>query len=143
MFSFSWNPAWDIGNPEIDRQHHELFLRMGNLAAAIEGGSPFAELERTLLHLGDYIESHFTMEEGLMAGSSYPGLDQHKAAHDALRRRVQALVDDYLGGRQELQMELMDFLVAWLVEHLGGEDRLLAAHLHTKTLAQAGKLQQT
>lgn len=134
MFKFSWNPAWEVGHREIDRQHRELFSRMVKLADAIEQGGEFAEMERTLLQLGDYVETHFAMEEGLMVAAGYSGLEPHRDAHDAMRERVRSLVQDYLEGRQALPMEVMDFLISWLVDHLGSEDRRMAAHLHVRSL---------
>jgi len=115
--------------PAIDRQHQELVHRMELLAAAIALGGEQEELERTLLFLGDYIEVHFKTEEDLMDAYSYPGKERHQAIHNELRAKVKALVESYLEGRQALNMEVMDFLIAWLVEHLAAEDRLLANHL--------------
>ena len=129
MSSFSWNPAWAMEVPAIDRQHRELVHRMELLATAIALGGEREELERTLLFLGDYIEVHFQTEEDLMDAYRYSGKLRHQASHDELRTRVKALVDTYLEGREALHMDVMDFLISWLVGHLAAEDRLLANHL--------------
>ena len=129
MASFFFNPEWDTGVPEIDRQHRELLRRMELLWVALKARDESAETERTLLHLGEYVELHFQAEEAIMAEAGYPGLAQHKAIHDDLRGRVEALVASYLGGLKMVPLDVMDFLTDWLSGHLSGEDRNLAVYV--------------
>jgi hemerythrin len=129
MLNFSWNPVWETGEAVIDRQHRGLFDQMGALSLALAAGGEVAATERTLLLLGEYIETHFQYEEGLMAQTAYPDRARHLAAHDAMRSRVKALVASYLDGQPLIHLEVMDFLISWLVEHLSGEDRRFALHL--------------
>ena len=129
MPDFSWNPAWETGVARIDRQHRELLDRMAKLSTAIEGGQDDAELERTLLYLGEYVEFHFHDEEELMEASGYPAMGRHKDIHNDFRLSVKALVEKYLDGHQAMQMSVMEFLLGWLVLHLSSEDRQMAEHL--------------
>lgn len=129
MSVFDWDPAWDTGVPEIDLQHRELLRQMERMMAALVAGREAAETERTLLLLGDYIETHFRTEEVLMAESGYPGLATHRAVHDGMRERVMALVATYQRNPGEVPGDVMDFLTSWLVDHITGDDLQMAAHL--------------
>jgi len=127
MPDFLWNPIWETGFPDIDRQHQELLRRMESLAMVLAGGGELLETERTLLHMGEYVEFHFQAEEALMRQFEYPGLPLHQAHHDALRSQVRSLVDAYVADHELVPMSVMDFLVGWLSDHIDKHDRAMAA----------------
>jgi hemerythrin len=129
MMPFLWNPAWDTGITAIDRQHQELLSRMGSLAEAISNGGERKEAERTLFHLSEYVETHFRSEEALMERYSYLELPKHQAIHNEMRVKVAALVESYLCDPSFVPMMVMDFLVEWLISHIGNEDRKLAEYI--------------
>ena len=121
-----WDASWSTGIEAIDRQHLELLERINRLSDALIGGGLTAEIERTLCHLGDYVEIHFNAEESIMEEAGYPELERHRIIHNDLRATVTSLAESYLGEHQALPENLMAFLSSWLVEHLAGEDRLMA-----------------
>ena len=129
MDLFSWNPEWETGYPVIDQQHMQLFQQLELLMVALAEGREVAETERTLLLLGDYIEKHFQDEETLMQLHGYPALGRHRDIHDDLRGRVEVLVATYQRDPRSIPASVMDFLLDWLKEHLGEEDRLMAEYL--------------
>ena len=124
-----WDPAWATGIEKIDHQHQELLDRINRMSDALIHGGLEAEIERTLLQLGDYVETHFRDEEALMEATGYPGLPQHRTIHNDLRATVTGLTESYFRNRQSLPTDLMGFLSSWLVEHLSAEDRLMAEHV--------------
>ncbi len=129
MTVFDWDPDWDTGVPEVDQQHRELLRQMERMMTALVEGRESPETERTLLLLGDYIETHFRTEEDLMAQSAYPLLDEHRKVHDGMRERVLALVAAYQRNPAEVPGGVMDFLTCWLVDHMIGDDQRMAVHL--------------
>jgi len=129
--TFDWDPAWDTGNPSIDRQHRQLLGQMERLARAAQGRER-GETERALMLLGEYVETHFRDEEVLMRDSEYPHLLEHRALHDDLRRQAQALVTDFMEHLRPLPEAVTVFLVGWLKGHLDGPDRRLADYLRTR-----------
>jgi hemerythrin-like metal-binding protein len=133
--ALNWDPAYETGVAEIDHQHRELLSQMDRLLEAIAGGSGVRETERTLLHLGEYIETHFSTEEVLMEISDYNGLDRHRGLHDEMRAQVASLVSTYQMNPAAVPAGVMAFLSSWLVDHLSGEDRLMAEHLRKSNQA--------
>ena len=87
------------------------------------------------LHLGDYVNTHFNDEEAVMASAGYPDLPRHRLVHDDLRATVTGLTESYLRDGGSLPADLMGFLSSWLVEHLSGEDRLMATFVRSKSQA--------
>lgn len=138
MSVFDWDPAWDTGVPEVDRQHRELLLQMERMMAALVEGREVAETERTILLLGEYIETHFATEEDLMIRSGYPGLADHRLLHEGMRLRVLDLVATYQRNPMEVPGDVMDFLTRWLVDHITGDDLRMAVHLR-EHLGPAGQ----
>lgn len=133
MQDFLWNPAWNTGVSEIDAQHHELFRRMGDLAVSLSREREQAETGKVLIYLRQYVDFHFAAEESVMAKGGYPGLDAHKAIHDAMRAQVHTLVESYLVGEGDLPGSLMDYLVSWLLDHIDKEDRVMASFLKSQS----------
>ena len=129
MSVFDWDPAWHTGVVEVDRQHRQLLSQMERLASALVEGREAAETERTILLLGDYIETHFRTEEELMARTGYPGLDEHRAIHDGMRTSVLELAMAYQRNPVEVPGNVMDFLTRWLVDHITGHDLRMAVYL--------------
>ena len=129
MSVFDWDPSWDTGVADVDHQHRELLRQMERMMTALVEGRQAAETERTILMLGDYIETHFRTEEDLMARSGYPGLAVHRAVHDGMRAQVIALAATYQRNPAEVPGDVMDFLTSWLVDHMTGEDLKMALHL--------------
>ncbi len=83
----------------------------------------------TLHFLADYAESHFRMEEALMARSGYPGTDTHRALHDELRADVARMVEAHRTDPASVSEEMPTFLSDWLISHIGEQDRALVRHL--------------
>jgi hemerythrin-like metal-binding protein len=129
MIVFHWNPAWETGIERIDHQHRYLLKQMNGLIDAIYEQNPQGQLSSMLNLLSAYVDLHFREEEAEMEATGYGGLAAHRAIHDGMRRRVADLVIDCQRDEKVLTEAVLEFLVDWLINHIGGEDRLLAEHL--------------
>ena len=133
MHELIWNSDWDTGHPLVDQQHHELFALAQALFKALHHGQE-ADQQRMLAFLTSYVEMHFASEEQAMLQAGYPALAHHRGIHDAMRARVAALE----GG--EITDGVLDFIVDWLITHINGEDRAMAAYLCTRTQSGGSRL---
>ena len=124
-----WNPDWVTGVDAIDSDHMEMLSRLETLVASVVAGVSAAEIEKTMVTLAQYIDGHFRREEQLMEQTSYPGLADHRAAHDALRNRFAFSIQHRAADSPSLTWELVDFLSYWLARHLDTHDRTMAVHL--------------
>ena len=129
MSYFDWNPSWITGIPVIDQQHMGLVAEVDRFFYAIRDGQEQDALDRILIHLSEYVESHFRTEEGLMVETGYPDFPSHKAAHEALWAKVKGLVEAHLREAPAMTPEVIEYLKDWLVDHLYTADRVMAAHL--------------
>ena len=132
-----WNPKWETGYSQIDEQHRELFRRLDRLMEAVPSGDPEAIALDFRPYLMTYVDKHFQDEEALMAAAGYSLLDAHRALHLAMREEaVQMLERVALEGLQAMG-PVLEWLLAWLVHHIDGEDRRLANHLQMAAQKQA------
>lgn len=121
-----------LGHERIDAQHAGLVAAVNALHEAVAAGRASAELGRLLANLRVLAVEHFQTEEQLMEASGYPGLALHRGIHGQLTRQVLLLERKFEAGALTLTAETFEFLKAWLVEHIDGEDRRLVAHLRSR-----------
>jgi len=127
-----WKEELATGNEEIDNQHKELFRRFNNLQSACKLGKGLDELSSLLSYLGEYVRSHFELEEQLQIVLDYPGYLTHKGQHDDFIRNFRKLEDQLhvQGTTPALLIQTNMTLVDWLVRHFTWTDKDLADFLH-------------
>lgn len=131
--ALSWTTDLATGIHDIDEQHRDLFANVAALRDSMRIGST-AAAARTMNFLERYTVDHFASEERWMERTGYPGLEAHRAAHQALvaefvkRKGILAAK----GPTASLVIDLSDWLGAWLHEHVAGPDRVMATYLREK-----------
>lgn len=121
-----WTPALSTGVALLDEQHKEIFQWLAELQSA-------ASDERTLFgvysltRLKHYTRSHFAAEEALMQASGFPDLAEHAAEHAAFRARLDELLLKSIGD--DISQETVDFMTAWLTNHITRTDMAYVPHL--------------
>jgi len=128
-----WNEELATGNEEIDNQHKELFRRFNNLQLACKQGKGLDELSNLLTFLGEYVRSHFALEEQLQIDHDFPGYLKHKEEHDGFIRNLRKLEDqlNIKGTTSALLIQTNMAIANWLTRHLTWTDKDLADFLHT------------
>ncbi len=132
MALITWTNAFSVGVQEIDMQHQELIRLINELHDAMRAGKGGSTLGGILKRLIDYTVNHFGFEERLFAKTAYPESAVHIAKHASLTREVQALALKYESGQSVLTIDVMEFLRAWLTDHIKGADKRYTAHFHSK-----------
>lgn len=127
----SWKPDYEIGIPEIDRQHMRLVELINNLYEAMENGTT-AETEKVLRGLVDYTVTHFAAEEKLQERHAYPGQEAHKKLHAALVVEVLGYLERFQAGEPGVEASLMWFMKDWLLDHIKTQDAQIAMHILDK-----------
>lgn len=121
-FKFDWDPSINIGIPNIDEQHQELF----SIAREIEQlvlthclSATEADYYRLLCKLREYVTYHFYEEEALMQAIKYPDYENHKAAHDTLKKAINSIDCNYLCNQPfECFSEIKSVIKDWVFQHM-------------------------
>lgn len=129
----AWREALSVGDPRIDGDHKKLIGFVNDLYDAIEGEKSDRVVGNIILELVQYTKDHFAREEACMRATNYPDYQRHKKIHAALTGQVLIMAEKYVRTpTHEVKKELIDFLAAWLVEHIIKEDRKLGVYLKGK-----------
>ena len=126
-----WNKDLETGNINIDNQHKELFRRFDGLMDACHQRKGKEEVYKVLLFLGDYVRTHFAMEEELQLGHNYPGYPAHKEQHEGFIEELEKLEQQFKmeGATLALVIQTNQSMVSWLINHINVKDKDLAAYL--------------
>ena len=134
MALFQWDDSLSVGIAEIDRQHRQLVEMMGKLNDEMRKGKGREVLEKILAGMVNYALLHFETEEKYFAQYTYPEAENHRKIHSAFVDKVSSFKEQYAQGHKGLTIEVMDFLMDWLRNHIKGEDKKYAPYLISKGL---------
>lgn len=129
MAMITWNDTFSVQVEELDNQHKRLIGLINQLHDAMIEGKGRAVLASILDELVDYTQTHFATEEVMMKKCDYPGLAEHKEAHDDLTQKVKEFQERYRKGQVSVSVELMNFLHDWVVNHVLSMDKRYAPYL--------------
>lgn len=132
--AYSWDKSLITGNSEIDRQHKSLIDAINGLLGACSQGKGRDEVDKTLKFLQDYVVKHFRDEEKLQLKSNYPDYKAHKEKHEAFKKTVNDIVEEYnkSGASIQLVAKVNSSIAGWLITHIKSEDKKVAAHIRNK-----------
>lgn len=128
MSLIEWSPSLATGQMEIDAQHTVLVAILNRLHDAIQRGEAEATTGLILRELVEYTHYHFESEEALMERVPPEVAKAHKANHQKLISQVVEFQQQCERGEIHPQ-ELLEFLKDWLMLHITGTDKQLAATL--------------
>ena len=111
----------------VDSQHKTLIERINELHAACLAGTAKEELLKMLSFLGDYAQSHFKHEEGVMDQHQCPARGKNKAAHAQFLADYASLVEIVKrdGATTTAVIQLKEMLGNWLKNHICNVDTQL------------------
>lgn len=124
----------ETGVPWQDRQHRELFKRIGSLLDAIEHEEAASEVVSLVDFLDEYVAFHFHDEEQFMHKYAYPDALAHTEEHVRFIDDLSQIREELAGGVCVDKVESVKARLAqWLSEHIGRRDKELGAFLIKRT----------
>ncbi len=127
---FAFTDKYKTGIELVDNEHAHLFEIIRDTNDLIHAEllhDKYDEIMRLLAELKNYTEFHFHDEEMLMERIHYPQLEAQKRAHSAFVGRLVEIdlseLDDMDNNQQEYLLDLIQFLLGWLSNHILGADK--------------------
>ncbi|SFR81827.1 bacteriohemerythrin [Anaeromicropila populeti] len=125
-FKFDWKDSLCTGIEVIDNQNKELFRIGRNIEQLLLRkciGATTQELLNIVCELREYVSYHFYEEERLMMQAGCSDFEEHKKAHEQLKKMVKEIDCVELGKNPYKEMKrIKEFLTDWIFEHLMIED---------------------
>lgn len=131
-----WGPKLQLGIAEFDEQHRLLVDLVNKLYRAMRQSRGQHVINQVLEELAEYTVFHFGYEEKQFEAFDYPETEGHKKLHTDLVEKVVDLQDQIKKGETNVTMDVMDFLVDWLQNHILGDDKKYVPHFRGKTLVE-------
>lgn len=126
-------PKYHTGIEQIDKEHETLFAIINDVYKLVEedyNDDKYDEALALLDRLEKYTQTHFSHEEEIMEQNNFPELDFQRNAHASF---IERLSDRDMGEKVENPKEflenLLDFLYAWLGNHIMKHDTKIAKYV--------------
>jgi hemerythrin-like metal-binding protein len=132
MALIKWSRDLSVGVASLDAQHQRMFQMFDDLNEAMLEGTDRAAIGEIINGLIAYAQEHFVREEKLFAQTAYRDEAAHKLEHDAFIRKASLLKEEHLGGKDGIPLQVLNFMSAWLQEHICGTDKKYTAHLNSR-----------
>ncbi len=113
-----WNETYSVGVSELDEQHKGLLRMINEMHYAMNDDKGQEAISSIIAQMFDYMELHFSTEEGYMHQCGYLGLLAHRAQHDEFRAKARDLRERVNAGEFVLSFEIVQFLSEWLQSHI-------------------------
>lgn len=114
-----WHDALNAGIAVLDEQHRALFDCVNRLQGAAVSGRQFLTIHE-ICQLRSYVRFHFATEEQLMRVHGFPRLHEHVSEHRQFAAKLYHLM--MANTRHDNSAEMIEFLTAWLADHVGRAD---------------------
>jgi hemerythrin len=126
-----FDPILLTGVDEVDRQHREMFARVGALLEASRNHRSKEEVLRMVEYLGTYAVEHFAAEERQMERTGYPKAEAHRQEHRQFAKELEVLRHELAteGPSVLFVIRVGNRVTEWLREHIYRTDRLLGEWL--------------
>ncbi len=134
MALITWNKRYSVNIDVIDKQHMKLIELINDLNEAMKERKTKEILLNTILRLSDYTVSHFQYEEKLFKEYNYPETEKHKKEHDLFIKKVDEFKHGFDSGELMLSVDIITFLMEWLVNHIQITDKKYISLFHEKGL---------
>lgn len=132
MSIFDWREDYSVKNQEMDGHHKALFEKARNLVEVIDENEEHAVIEKVLNFLIQYAEFHFKAEEVLMKQHNFPDYENHCKQHNSFLKKIHELKEQFKSRDIEMDMDFIDFLKNWVINHILTEDRKYGQFLNRK-----------
>jgi hemerythrin len=137
MENIIWDPAWNIGHAEIDKQHQkwvEIFNRLRNAVLSESDEKPDEIQRTTLKEMLEYTHYHFDSEEKLMKETNYSEAHGHWRLHKEFDKTVYEKYRGLEGNALILNSDLLSLMKNWLLGHIQTEDQKFGQYLSSLSI---------
>ena len=123
MALLHWRENMSVGVDAVDDDHRHLVDLLNRLHFLVLAGADRPSVGEVLEELVRYTDYHFDREEKLMEAGNYPGLEEHRACHRDLARRLLEYHKTFEDRPDSFDVAAFyDFLSEWLVVHVLEKD---------------------
>ena len=127
----NWMDILEVGVPEIDNDHQALLQECNELLVLARAKSDWPAIAAAARRLIEHCADHFRLEEGVLARTGFPRVDDHTRQHGQIARYLENTLLPIEGTESTERERLfgIDKLRAALVDILLRHDLDYKSHL--------------
>jgi hemerythrin len=95
---------------------------LNKLQDIYEAGNVKSEIQPVLEEMGDYLNTHFSCEEGYL--KNHPRFEAHRKEHWFFVEKTMTFTKEFDLDDAVFEYEILDFLKRWLINHVLNTDIL-------------------
>lgn len=135
MAYMTWSNDLSVGVTQFDEEHRQLIGLINEMHDQVRGGTTNEALGRISDRVIATLLAHLDHEERCFDELHYPRAGMHRATHENLRTRINALRSE-IGRKDSSQLarEMLLFLRESLLDHIQEEDRNYSEYLNEQGL---------
>ena len=141
-FIQAFTDKYKTGIELVDDEHRRLFEIIDQTYTLIHDDfahDKYDQIMHLLEQLKNYTEFHFNDEEELMERIGYPDINSQKKAHSAFIEKLVDIdihdLDAMDDNQQQYLLDLVNFLVTWLSNHILGADKKIGEYMAANNIA--------
>ena len=134
MALFEWDDRIMTHIDKIDEQHKKLITYINDLHESMRSGKSKEVIDGILSGLFEYTKYHFTYEEEIMEKYKYEKLDEQKKSHVIYVQKVGDLMEKYKQSKLGISVEVLNFLMDWIKNHIMQDDMQYVPLLKDKAI---------
>ena len=121
----SWSQTFSCGVKIVDEQHKGLLELVNDMFNHVSGNEAEEReyFTKVIQKAVDYVKVHFSTEEKIMTHTKFPGLVDHKKAHDTFVLTVVDNIRNFESGKKFVLYDFTKFLKEWVLTHIAIMDK--------------------
>jgi hemerythrin-like metal-binding protein len=123
MNFLTWTENLSVGDGELDKHHKTIIESINKLEMVINKEDQRQVTKKILDELHLYVDYHFSAEEDLFKKTNFPHAQKHIDEHRSFRDRLEKIQRQYDKNDEFTSLEVMDFLINWVTNHIETFDR--------------------
>ena len=122
MEKIVWEDEFSVGVEELDLQHKKIIKIINLLIDKPRISVKSQKISSALDQLIYYVSEHFLLEEHMLQEKGYQNLIEHSKKHTTYCNKISDFYTDTLNRKDEVPLELLQFLTRWWTNHILHED---------------------
>ena len=135
MTRITWNHTCSVGVKAMDDQHGVLMDTLNEVRVALIHGSGREQISAGLSRLVEFTRMHFSSEERLLEQHGFPGVAEHRDAHQRLLGEIEGAALRAQHSDDLHLHSLLEFLRDWYMTHIEDLDSQYGVWLNERGIA--------
>ncbi len=132
MTVIEWDRSFEVGVPEMDREHKTLIDMLNKVYDLLRNGEKEKAYRLFMTEFLSYIDSHLSHEEEFLEQIGYPEIERHKKAHDLLRKEIRKLASDMDFSNTKDLAYALSLCWGWIYSHIQKVDKKYGEFFNSK-----------